>query len=535
MTQKLNRRTHFKTGKIKKTNRLVNAAGDLGLFFKRIFSEIKKGNKRAIAAASAAGLVILAAIIIPAALSTAASEQAAVTNTPENTFASSSPTPQPIYLTEGDYDPLIVPVQERLMELGYLGPAEPTDYFGPATLEAVKHFQRQLGNEQTGIIDDSLYSAIMSETAESYMLKIEDEGSDVSEVQERLYQMGYFSDKRSVTGHFGSDTQDAVKKFQSSNGFEADGIVTAQTFEALSSPDAKANVLSLGESSEMVRKYQIKLSELAYLTTEPDGKYGKYTEAAVKMFQDKNGLVADGYLGPATRELIDSGKARQNVFTIGDSGDTVKSVQKYLVDANYLTKESTTGYYGEVTETAVRIFQKNNKMTSDGKVGKETLKRLKSGNYTKAKDPVTGGGGTPAEASEKVKEILALARSKMGCPYVHGKKGPDSFDCTGLVYWVLNHIDGYKFGYLTPSKWRDADKNMRSTPKITPVKITSIDAIKPGDIVIFHIEGLESTRGHAGIASSDTLMIHAVNDCVKETSYKQKYWKTRFVCAWRLF
>ncbi len=531
MTQKLNRRTHLKTRKLKKANRFLKAADGIGSFFRRIFEQIKKGNKRTIAAAAAAALVILAAVIIPVAISPVFSGQAGPSNSPDNTFVYTSPAPAPVHLIEGDYDPNIVTVQERLMDLGYLGPAEPTDYFGPATLEAVKHFQRQLGNEQTGVIDDPLYSAIMSESAESYILKIEDEGSDVTQVQERLYQMGYFSDKGSVTGHFGTDTQDAVKEFQTTNGLEADGMVNAGTFEKLSSPDAKANILSSGDSNDVVRKYQEKLLNLAYLTTEPDGKYGSDTMAAVKMFQDKNGLVADGYLGPATRELLDSGSAKQNVFTIGDSGNTVKSVQEYLVDANYLKSSSTTGYYGTVTETAVRIFQKNNRLTSDGKVGKQTLDRLRSGNCVKAKAPVTGGVGTPSESSERVKEMLALARSKIGCPYVHGAKGPDSFDCTGLVYWVLNHIEGYRFGYLTPYRWRSADKYM----KPAPIKITSIDAIKPGDIVIFHIEGLDSTRGHAGIASSDTLMIHAVNDCVKETSYKQKYWKARFVCAWRIF
>lgn len=531
MAQRLNR-MHLKTKKYKKENRFLKAIKDFGSFFMRVFTEIKKGNKRVIAAAAAAVLILLAAVIIPVVLGSALSQQALSPSvSPENTFVFSSPASGPVHLVQGDNDPLIVTIQERLMELGYLAPSEPTDNYGPAAVEAVKFFQRQLGNEQTGIIDDSLYSLIMSENAESYTLRIEDEGTDVTEVQDRLYQMGYFSDKKSVTGHFGTDTLEAVKEFQSTNGLEADGTINAKTFEMLHSPEAKANILSAGESSDMVRKYQEKLYELAYLTTQPDGKYGNDTVAAVKMFQDKNGLIVDGYLGPATRELIESGKANANVLTIGDSGDTVRSVQKKLVEANCLKSASTTGYFGTVTRDAVELFQATNNITKDGKAGKQTLQLLISGKYNRAKAPVTGGSGGKTPSSAKVNEMLALARSKMGCPYVHGAKGPDSFDCTGFVYWVLNHIEGFKFGYLTPYRWRTADKYM----KPAPVKITSINEIKPGDIVIFHILGLESTRGHAGIASSDTLMIHAVTDCVKETSYKQKYWKERFICAWRIF
>ena len=73
------------------------------------------------------------------------------------------------------------------------------------------------------------------------------------------------------------------------------------TFETLYSPDAKANILSFGQENDVVLKYQQKLETLAYLTTEPDGKYGKDTTAAVKLFQEKNGLVVDGYLGPANK------------------------------------------------------------------------------------------------------------------------------------------------------------------------------------------------------------------------------------------
>ncbi len=41
--------------------------------------------------------------------------------------------------------------------------------------------------------------------------------------------------------------------------------------------------------------------------------------------------------------------------------------------------------------------------------------------------------GIPAQA-------IALARSRMGSPYVWGAAGPDTFDCSGPVQWVYGQL-----------------------------------------------------------------------------------------------
>ena len=59
-------------------------------------------------------------------------------------------------------------------------------------------------------------------------------------------------------------------------------------------------VLEVGSSGEDVRKVQRKLIQWGYLSGAADGKYGEKTRAAVVSFQRKNGLTADGRVGPAT-------------------------------------------------------------------------------------------------------------------------------------------------------------------------------------------------------------------------------------------
>ncbi len=61
-----------------------------------------------------------------------------------------------------------------------------------------------------------------------------------------------------------------------------------------------AKVLEVGSSGSDVTRVQQKLIQWGYLTGTADGKYGEKTRNAVAAFQRKNGLAADGRVGPAT-------------------------------------------------------------------------------------------------------------------------------------------------------------------------------------------------------------------------------------------
>ena len=65
-------------------------------------------------------------------------------------------------------------------------------------------------------------------------------------------------------------------------------------------PAQAAVVLDIGSRGENVRKVQQRLIQWGYMTGSADGVYGAQTQAAVKQFQRKYGLTADGRVGPAT-------------------------------------------------------------------------------------------------------------------------------------------------------------------------------------------------------------------------------------------
>lgn len=408
----------------------------------------------------------------------------------------------------------VVELQEKLMELGYMDDDEPTEYYGPMTKHAVTLFQREHSLTMDGCAGEKTWEILLSGNALPYTVSIGVEGTDVAALQSRLVELGYMD---TANGKFGTETQSAVNKFQQRNGLPVDGKIGEQTREALYSEEAKANTISYGEKSDLVKKYQQRLKTLGYLTSEPDGNFGADTVAAVKLFQADNGIIADGYVGPTTKEMLLSPNAEANVLKLGDSGDSVKKVQQKLSSLNYLSSKNATGYYGSVTESAVKAFQKRNSLTADGKIGAKTMAKLFSTSAKKAAS--SGGGSTSASAdTSKVQQLINVAKSKLGCNYVWGAKGPNTFDCSGYVYWCLNQI-GLRQGYLTSAGWKSSTKYP---------KVTNFSSIQAGDVIVF--------KGHVGLAIGGGQMINASSSRgeVVIASLGQNYWKENFICAFRV-
>ncbi len=500
-----------------------------------------------------------------------APETAAAETAPPNTILPASPdgpifpslsvaipttAPAPEYLYVGDQHEIVIQLQQRLMELGFMDMDEPTDYYGQVTSAAVKKFQRQNKLTQDGIAGPSTIEAIMSPEANYYAVSNGDDGDDIAIIQQRLYQLGYLASDDYVSGHFGDKTEEAVKKLQTNNNITADGKVGRQTINLIYSDEVKANMLVFGEQSELVLAAQQRLYDLGYMTSKPDGTYGTDTSVAISTFQRKNALIEDGYLGPDTRMLLMSDEARPNGLGLGDEGSMVTKVQQLLAKWGYITESRITGYFGELTLNAVLAFQRRNNLDDDGTVGALTMAKLTSDSARGPAPASSGGsssggssgaaaettavasGGTaetgalvqPTEAavpsvptssgsvSASVTNLLAIARSKLGCPYVWGAKGPNSFDCSGFVYWCLNNA-GVSQSYLTSSGWRSVGKYSR---------VSSYYDLQPGDIIV--------VSGHVGIISTDGYLIDASssNGRVIERPLGT-WWANHFIVGWRIF
>lgn len=456
--------------------------------------------------------------------STAAESSPAATVLPESRVSLAMPVYGPVSVTEGTEAAVVADIQTRLGELYYLDADQPGTVYEETTKTAVTHFQKQNGLAATGTVDQQTYDLLLSDKAQGYTIALEAEGPDVEELQQRLYELGYID---IVTGYFGTETEGAVAKFQKLNGLSEDGAADQATREMLYAPDAVPNMYSYGEQSPEIEACQQRLKELGYLTTTPDGNFGEDTKAAVRRFQESNGLVVDGNIGPTTQTMLMSAEAQGNALTIGAEGEDVTRVQERLKKLGYMSK--VTGYYGELTDAAVRKFQATNGLSADGKIGSQTMNMLTSSNAKKYQ-PQTVSRGTTGAASDSsgqsasvtganVESLIAVAESKLGCRYVRTAKGPDAFDCSGFVYYCLNQV-GVNQGYLTSGAWASCSKYTR---------ISNMGDMQRGDIVVYN--------GHVAIYAGNGAVIDASssNGQVVKRGCTSPWFSRNFICAYRIF
>ena len=324
-------------------------------------------------------------------------------------------------LKKGDSGSAVKAVQQRLKELGYYSSSIDGSY-GAKTVEAVKAFQKKNSLSQTGIVDAATQkklnasnavkaSTTTTTTTTATSLKKGDKGAEVKKLQERLKELGYYSS--AIDSSYGTKTVEAVKAFQKKNGLTADGVAGTATLKKLNSTSAVKNTtttttttntnttLKSGAKGEAVKELQRRLKELGYYNNAIDGDYGAKTVVAVKAFQKKNGLTADGVAGSTTLKKLNSTSAVKAGTTTttttttttsglksGATGAEVKKLQERLKELGYYTAAIDSSY-GAKTIAAVKAFQQKNGLTADGVAGTATMNKLNSSNAVAANGKTT--------------------------------------------------------------------------------------------------------------------------------------------------
>jgi peptidoglycan hydrolase-like protein with peptidoglycan-binding domain len=120
---------------------------------------------------------------------------------------------------------------------------------------------------------------------------------------------GFVTDPGAVDGDFGPSTRASVLSFQTSFGAGvADGVVGPITWSQLDTADFRFPFggldLRSGDTGNPVRHLQRKLFGAASDPGAVDGIFGPNTQAAVRNFQQRQGLPQDGVAGGPTRVLL---------------------------------------------------------------------------------------------------------------------------------------------------------------------------------------------------------------------------------------
>lgn len=108
------------------------------------------------------------------------------------------------------------------------------------------------------------------------------------------------------------------------------------------------------------------------------GEFGPLTEQAVKYLQCLALLNVDGVVGPRTWGFLCNGADALPRLSFGDSSVVVSRLQETLKGLGVYAGPIT-GFYGELTETAVRNYQRNTTLAVTGTMTAATWEQILRG------------------------------------------------------------------------------------------------------------------------------------------------------------
>ncbi len=334
--------------------------------------------------------------------------------------------------------------------------------------------------------------------------------------------------------------------------------------------------LAFGQTDEAVKALQQRLMDLWYMESdEPTDYFGPATEAAVKRFQRSHYMKETGLADDALQRLLFSSSAKAYVIEKGYSGEDVQTIQRRLTELGYYA-DKTNGYFGAATFKALTAFQVKNGLEADGSADLETREHILSPQARPAVDPTDtptptksprptrtpkatktprpgseptptildwdvpagdgAGGGwiefepatpDPVIQNGSVSDFLQVARNQLGKPYILSTEGPDTYDCSGLVYYCLRSV-GVKIGRYSANGMSQLDQWATVYGK---------GNMQPGDLIFYKSNGSSSNYvTHVAIWLGGDRLLHASTSagCVCVTDWG-KWSDNNFLFAKRVF
>ncbi len=128
-------------------------------------------------------------------------------------------------------------------------------------------------------------------------------GAEVVELQKLLAHWSAYTSH--FDGCFDPSLEDAVKAFQYRMFLPTTGVVDSPTWYSLyAGAPIQMPRLQVGSRGDAVGQLQTALTQLGDYRGLIDGEFGAATQTAVLAFQSRQGMVADGMVGPCTWRVL---------------------------------------------------------------------------------------------------------------------------------------------------------------------------------------------------------------------------------------
>ncbi len=312
--------------------------------------------------------------------------------------------------------------------------------------------------------------------------------------------------------------------------------------------------LSIGDESPKVIEIQLRLMELGYMDgDEPTQKFGEQTKSALQRFQRTHYMAQTGVADELTLSILFSENAMIYSLEQGNQGDDVLKLQKQLGDLGYY-EDKDNGYFGMATTRALSAFQTKNKLSSSGIADGETLDLLYSSKARPKIDPTptpkpkptktpkpgktpndssyvpvqtsSGGSSSIVQVGSGLETFISIAMAQEGKPYRYSNEGPDSFDCSGLVYYSLRSV-GVSVGRMSA-------KHLATVESWQTVPNKAL--LSRGDLLFFTNSAGAGVIGHTGIFLGGDKFIHASSSAGRVVVSTWSDWcETNFQWGKRVF
>ena len=253
-------------------------------------------------------------------------------------------------------------------------------------------------------------------------------------------------------------------------------------------------VYKLGDCDKHVSDMQQRLMLLGYLPSdEPSDVFNKPLEQAVKLFQRANHLAQSG-------EAVDDGnlpfETGEPYYTVSPAPSPVPSSLPTPAASPTPTLPPAPASTPSPKPTAIATASAAPTATPT-----PSPRPTPTPKPTPTPSPTPSPAPTPTAApapSQGLEQFIDALYSQLGKPYVFGSSGPDSFDCSGLVYYCLRQA-GLNIGRLNAAGYSNYAGWQRIDGKENLIR---------GDLVFFYDDAY-SRISHVGVYLGNNSFLHA--------------------------
>ena len=253
---------------------------------------------------------------------------------------------------------------------------------------------------------------------------------------------------------------------------------------------------------------------------------------AVTVHSSSNGwskISVNGVEGYVSTSFLSSTNPSTNSSTSNETTSTPTTTMYVTPDAGLNLRKGAGTSYSVVKTlskgTAVTVHSSSNGWS---KVSVNGVEGYVSTSYLSSTKPSNSGSSSNSSSnsstSVSVDKVLDFAHQQLGKPYVWGAQGPNSFDCSGLIYYVYKNAAN-----ITLPRTSVEQSKFGTT--------VSKSNLKAGDLVFFDTNGPNNGAvSHVGIYAGEGQLIHASssNKKIVKVNMETYYWNNTYVVAKRV-